>query len=319
MLWTVAVTAAAGLMASLLLWQKLSNIQEQLARQSADAGTQAIEARALSRQAQETVSELASRVGVIETRMSEVSLQRTQLEELIQSLSRSRDENLAVDIESALRLAQQQSQLTGSLEPLMAALRTAEQRLSRTAQPRMQPVRAALLRDLDRVKAISVIDLPSLLARIDEMTRQIDDLAMANAMAAMPSKAAQPRTTPLELRWWEQGLDAAWRELRSLVRVSRIENPEAALLSPEQSFFLRENLKLKLLNARLGVLARQGDSVRSDLLSAQTLVQRYFDPQARRTQAVLSTLSQVLTQARPIDIPRLDDSLSALQTAAAGR
>jgi len=319
MLWTVAVTAAAGLMASVLLWQKLSNIQEQLARQSADAGTQAIEARALSRQAQETVSELASRVGVIETRMSEVSLQRTQLEELIQSLSRSRDENLAVDIESALRLAQQQSQLTGSLEPLMAALRTAEQRLSRTAQPRMQPVRAALLRDLDRVKAISVIDLPSLLARIDEMTRQIDDLAMANAMAAMPSKAAQPRTTPLELRWWEQGLDAAWRELRSLVRVSRIENPEAALLSPEQSFFLRENLKLKLLNARLGVLARQGDSVRSDLLSAQTLVQRYFDPQARRTQAVLSTLSQVLTQARPIDIPRLDDSLSALQTAAAGR
>lgn len=319
MLWTVAVTAAAGLMASLLLWQKLSNIQEQLARQSADAGTQAIEARALSRQAQETVSELASRVGVIETRMSEVSLQRTQLEELIQSLSRSRDENLAVDIESALRLAQQQSQLTGSLEPLMAALRTAEQRLSRTAQPRMQPVRAALLRDLDRVKAISVIDLPSLLARIDEMTRQIDDLAMANAMAAVPAKAVQPRTTPLELRWWEQGLDAAWRELRSLVRVSRIENPEAALLSPEQSFFLRENLKLKLLNARLGVLARQGDSVRSDLLSAQTLVQRYFDPQARRTQAVLSTLSQVLTQARPIDIPRLDDSLSALQTAAAGR
>ena len=319
MLWTVAVTAAAGLMASLLLWQKLSNIQEQLARQSADAGTQAIEARALSRQAQETVSELASRVGVIETRMSEVSLQRTQLEELIQSLSRSRDENLAVDIESALRLAQQQSQLTGSLEPLMAALRTAEQRLSRTAQPRMQPVRAALLRDLDRVKAISVIDLPSLLARIDEMTRQIDDLAMANAMAAMPSKAAQPRTTPLELRWWEQGLDAAWRELRSLVRVSRIENPEAALLSPEQSFFLRENLKLKLLNARLGVLARQFESARADLAAANAALNKYFDPASRRTQNAASTLQTAQASMKAAGQPRLDETLSALATAAAGR
>ena len=311
--------AAVALLCSLLLWQRLSNIQEQLARQSADSGTQAIEARALSRQAQETVSELASRVGVIETRMSEVSLQRTQLEELIQSLSRSRDENLAVDIESALRLAQQQSQLTGSLEPLIAALRTAEQRLARTAQPRLQPARAALLRDLDRVRSVTVVDLPGMLARMDELTRQVDDLPVANAVAAAPARPAGPAARPLELRWWEQGFDAAWRELRALVRVSRIENPEAALLSPEQSFFLRENLKLKLLNARLGVLARQGDSVRSDLLAAQALVQRYFDGQARRTQAVLATLSQLLTQARPIEVPRLDDSLSALQTAAAGR
>jgi len=311
--------AGAGLVCSLLLWQRLDNMQQQLARQSADSAALAIEARALSRQAQETVSDIASRVGVVETRMSEVSLQRTQLDELIQSLSRSRDENLAVDIDSALRLAQQQSQLSGSLEPLTAALRTAEQRLARTAQPRLQPARAALLRDLDRVRSVSVVDLPGMLARMDELTRQVDDLPVANAVGAGSPRAAGTAARPPELPWWEQGLDAAWRELRALVRVSRIENPEAALLSPEQSFFLRENLKLKLLNARLGVLARQGDSVRSDLLAAQALVQRYFDPQARRTQAVTTILAQLLAQARPIEVPRLDDSLSALQTAAAGR
>jgi hypothetical protein len=93
---------------------------EQLARQSADTGTQAIEARTMARQAQDLSRETAARLAVTETRLSEVSLQRSQLEELMQSLSRSRDENLVVDIESAMRLAQQQAQLTGSLEPLLA-------------------------------------------------------------------------------------------------------------------------------------------------------------------------------------------------------
>ena len=116
----LATVAVAGLASSALLWQKLSTIQEQLARQSADAGTQAIEARTIALQAQEQARDTATRVTVAETRLNEVALQRSQLEALMQSLSRSRDENLVVDIESALRLAQQQAQLTGSLEPLVA-------------------------------------------------------------------------------------------------------------------------------------------------------------------------------------------------------
>ena len=125
MLYFILLLAALALVTSGLLWQKLSNIQEQLARQSADAGSNAIEARAAARQAQELARDTAARLALTETRLSEVSLQRSQLEELIQSLSRSRDENLVVDIESALRLAQQQAQLTGSAEPLLAARRTA--------------------------------------------------------------------------------------------------------------------------------------------------------------------------------------------------
>ena len=118
----LGAVAAAALISSGLLWQRLSAIQEQLARQSADSGAQAIEARTMARQAEELVRDTAARLSVAEARVSEVALQRSQLEELMQSLSRSRDENLVVDIESGIRLAQQQTQLTGSLEPLVAAL-----------------------------------------------------------------------------------------------------------------------------------------------------------------------------------------------------
>ena len=113
--------AAAALASTGMLWQKLSGIQEQLARQSADSGALAIEARTMARQAEDLVRETAARLSVAEARVSEVALQRTQLEELMQSLSRSRDENLVVDIESGIRLAQQQTQLTGSLAPWPAS------------------------------------------------------------------------------------------------------------------------------------------------------------------------------------------------------
>ena len=103
------------------------------------------------------------------------------------------------------------------------------------------------------------------------------------------------------------------------MRVSRIDHPDAALLAPEQAFFLRENLKLKLLNARLGLLARQTDSVRADLTAASAALARYFDTGSRRTQAAQATLQQLQSQARAVEVPRVDETLAALATAAAGR
>jgi uroporphyrin-3 C-methyltransferase len=340
----VAALAAGGLLVSGLLWQKLGNIQEELARRSIDSGAQAIEARTLARQAQEGTRELSARLAIQETRISEVSLQRTQLEELMQSLSRSRDENLVVDVESALRLAQQQAQLTGSAEPLLAALKSADQRLSRAAQPRLNPLQRAIARDMDRIKAATLTDVPVLMLKLDELARMADDLPVANAMVAGSSARVSPApASPAPARagsapapaegkpsmlafdklslsgWSQRSLDTLREEARKLLRVSRIDQPEAALLSPEQSFFLRENLKLRLLNARLGLLSRQTDSVRADLASANAWLGKYFDPSSRKTQAATQLLAQVQGQLKTSELPRLDETMAALATAAAGR
>jgi uroporphyrin-3 C-methyltransferase len=319
----LVLLTGAALLSSVLLWQRLAGIQEQLARQSADSGANAIEARALARQAQDIARDTAARLAVLESRVGEVALQRSQLEDLIQSLSRSRDENLVIDIESALRLAQQQAQLTGSAEPLLAALRTAEQRLARSAQPRLARLQAAVGRDIVRVRAASVTDVPGVLARIDDLVRQVDDLPVANAVPALASSelarkrpAAASQQPP---QWWQRWRDTVLEQARGLVRVSRIDQPEAALLAPEQAFFLRENLKLKLLNARLSLLARQNDAARADAAAAAAALHKYFDPASRRTQAAAAQLQQVQAQVRTVEVPRIDETLAALATAAAGK
>ena len=317
---SVGVVALAALLASGLLWQKLSTIQELLARQSADTGAQSVEARATAKQAQDLARETAARVAVYEARLSEVALQRTQLEELMQSLSRSRDENLVVDIESAIRLAQQQSQLTGSVEPLLAALKSAEQRIARAAQPRLSPLQRAIVRDLDRVKSAAVSDTPGLLIKLDDLVRMADDLVVANALlsengSGLPKRPGQEDAPS----WWQRSLQRVVTEARGLVRVGRIEQPEAALLSPEQSFFLRENFKLRLLNARLGLLARQLEAARADLAAASVSLNKYFDAGSRKTQVAATLLQQVHGQMKTLQLPSVDETLAALTTAAAGR
>lgn len=337
--------ALAGAVGALLSWQKINHIQEELARRSTDAGAQAIEARTLARQAQEATRELSARLLATETRLNEVSLQRSQLEELMRSLSRSRDDNLVVDMEASLRLAQQQAQLTGSAEPLLAALKSAEQRLVRAAQPRLSPVQRAILKDSERIKSASLTDVPALLLKLDEIVRLVDDLPLVNqvvsdgAVTAPPEALNAAQASPAagkagaapkssfwsfmdmqSLRDWSgRTLLGLREEAKSLLRVSRIDQPEAALLAPEQSYFLRENIKLKLLNARLALLSRQTGAARSDLASVQTSLQRYFDGSSRKTQAAVTALQQVQAQLRSGELPRLDETLAALATAAAGR
>ena len=249
----------------------------------------------------------------------------------MQSLSRSRDENLVVDIDAGLRLAQQQAQLTGSLQPLVAALKSASQRIERAAQPRLAPVLRAMGHDLERLEHASVTDTAGLLVRIDDLVRQVDDLPLINqvAQAAVMRRQAESAPTPAAAASsasespWQSTLRRAWEgvrdETRGLVRVSRVDHPEAMLIAPDQAFFLRENLKLKLLNARLGLLARRMDSARADVAATINALNKYFDPASRRTQGAATALQQLQSHMKTAELPQLDDSFAALATAAAGR
>lgn len=370
----VLLTALASA-AVVLAWntqQRVKGLEVELVKRQQDSANQATEARTLARQAEALAREAAARVAVLDARVAETSLQRTQIEDLVQSLARSRDENVLADIDNALRVAMQQSAITGSVEPLVLTLRQADERLARYSQPRLEQVRRALAQDLDRVRAAGMSDIGVLSLRIDELIRLVDDLpllsqpekravreapapvqgrvqavpAAASAAAASTSLAASavslapaealadpaalaasaPASSAAGSGWGgpllsrgQALLAHVWGEVKSLVRVTRIDNPDAMLLAPEQAWFLRENLKLRLLNARLALLSRQFDAAQLDLREAQTMLDRYFDGSVRRVQQGRELLRQVAAEARAVSVPRPDASLAAIATASAGR
>ena len=328
-----AVLAALVTAALVLAWntqQRIKSLEAELVKRQQDSGSQATEARTLARQAESSSRESGARLALLEARVAETSMQRSQLEELIQSLARSRDENVLADLDAAIRVALQQAAITGSAEPLVLTLRQADERLARYNQPRLERVRRAVAQDLDRTRNAGITDITVLTIRLDEVIRQIDELpllATPERRAARSPAEAPPPARPASAAAWHEGFGAqwqewagrVWQEVKSLVRVTRIDQPEAMLVAPEQAFFLRENVKLRLLNARLALLSRQFDTAQSDLRDAQAALDRYFDRNVRRVTVAADLVRQVASQARLVSVPRPDATLAAIATASAGR
>lgn len=348
----VALVGVLAVGSAVLAWkadQRVATLEQELVRRQEDSSTQSAEARMLAKQAQQGMTDAIAKVALLEARVAETATQRGQLEDLIQSLSRSRDENVLGDIEQAVRVALQQTAITGSAEPLVATLKQADERLARYNQPRLDGVRRAIARDLDRVKATNVTDISSLGIKLDEAVRMIDDLpliaaietrsretaarvtagssARAAAAAAPIASAAASGASAAGGAFWPTRVNEVvnevaarvWGEARSLIRVTRIDAPEAMLIAPEQAYFLRENLKLRLLNARLALLSRQFETAQSDLQVAQSTLDRFFDRGNKRTALAADLVKQVSAQARHVGVPRPDDTLAALTAASAGR
>jgi uroporphyrin-3 C-methyltransferase len=343
----VLLLALLAIVALVFAWradQRVRSSERELVKRQQESAMQVTEATLVARQAQEGARDAAAKVALLEARPNEVALQRGQLEALVQSVARSRDENLAADSEATLRVAQQLSALTGSAEPVVAALKQIDDRIARANQPGLESVRRAIQRDLDRVKAASVADVSTLAIKLEEAVRTVDELPLLSmaeprrdatraraAAEAEVAASAAPATSASEPvgfgAWLSRGFDQAarqvagsvWAEIRSLVRITRIDHPEAMLVAPDEAFFLRENIKLRLLNARLALLARQFDGAQGDLRWVIGTIERYCDRSARRTQIALDLLGLVAQQARQSAPIRPEETFAALAAAAGTR
>ena len=294
---------------------RIGATQEELAKRLRDIETETREARTLGRQAQEAQRETLAKLGALETKVAESQNQQIALEVLYQELARNRDEWQFAEIEQMLAIAQQQLQLSGNVRAALLALQLAESRLSRVDRPQFLPLRRALTRDIDRLKSLPALDLPGLSLAIDRLIASVDALPLAfdeRVERPASAKAAKPAQSAEDNFFARLGGEV-WKELRQLVVVRKIEAPEPPLLPPQQAWFLRENLKLRLLNARLALLTRDEAGYREDLRVAQGWIQRYFDARAKASQAALMQLRQLSSASISFEPPSIVDSLEAVR------
>jgi len=325
------LAGAGGLYYGWSAQQRVGLLEQELVRRQQASDVAATEARVLADRAQDAARDALARVSLLDARVAEAALQRTQVEQLLQKLARSRDDQVLADVDVALRLAVRHGKLLGSTEPVITALRQAEERLTLIDPLRAQPVRDALARDLVRLGDARVADVGLLAVRVDELLRQVDELPMV--ALADPRRVAAPAPTgdaaaeplpepeplPPDAGWlaWVGAVarDVAWRvwaEVRALLRVTRVDHPEALLLTSEQSHFVREGLRLRLLSARLALLARQFDLVQTDVAAASALIEQHFDAESLRVQAARAVLADIARQARAGELPNPDETLAAL-------
>ena len=313
----VALVVLAAIVAGLWLDTRgrIGATQEELAKRLRDIETETREARALGRQAQEAQREILAKLGALDAKVAESQNQQIALESLYQELARNRDEWQLAEIEQVLAIAQQQLQLSGNVRAALLALQLAESRLSRVDRPQFLPLRRALTRDIDRLKSLPALDVPGLSLAIDRLIASVDAMPLAfDERAERPAAAKAAKSVPpAEENFFARLGGEVWKELRQLVVVRKVEAPEPPLLLPQQAWFLRENLKLRLLNARLALLTRDEAGYREDLRVAQAWIQRYFDARAKASQAALAQLRQLSSASISFEPPSIVDSLEAVR------
>ena len=182
--------------------------------------------------------------------------------------------------------------------------------LARGDRPQFIPLRKVLARDMERLKATPSIDVVGLALKLDQVSALVDSVPLV--IDERLNTAATP-SRPADEAFWARFAHEAWDELKSLVRIQVMDRPDPGLVSPTQAFFLRENLKLRLLNARLALMARNDAVYRQDLRNAQAWVDRWFDARAKQTQAMQSTLRQLAAASVHIEIPTIAESLNAVR------
>lgn len=315
---------------ALAVWQwfetriRLADTQQEMARRLSDSDTLARESRTLSRQAQEQLALQQGKIGELEGRIAESKSQQATLESLYQDLARSRDEWALAEVEQSVTLAAQQLQLAANVQGAVLALQAAEARLAGNGRPQFIGLRKVLVRDLERLRALPQVDLPGMNLRLESVISAFDTLPLA--VDGRPREEGKPKetleSTPAtmgSLIFWQQLAVDFWGELRSLVRIQRFDRDEPALLAPGQVFFLRENLKLRLLNARLALLAHDQWTFRNELKQARFWVDRYFDNRDKSVQTAQSTLKQLSATEINIELPNLNESLSAIKNFKLGK
>jgi len=294
------------------------------------------ETHGFAKTAQELVYQLQAKVTILENKQAEAQSQQVALEQLYQDLSKNRDDWALAEIEQVLSTASQQLQLAGNISGALIALQNADRSLSRSDKPQFITIRRAIAKDSERLKALPTVDLTGVALRLDSIISQIDSLPLLSdekpALAATAPKPVSAHKFKLSNSgksaeaagegrdWaatasnlWQSWSNDMWNEIRQLIRVRSVDTPDALMMAPSQAYFARENVKLRLLNARLALLSRNEAAFRSDLIAAQDAITKYFDTRAKQTQTAQALLKQVQGNNLSIEIPSLSESLNAVR------
>lgn len=332
-LWLAVLALLGVAVLGWLAWQgneRVEATRQELARRLTDSDAMQREALAHAKQNREVLDALQGKVGAFEAQLAEMQSQQLALQAMYQEISRVRDDRLLAEIGQDVAIAAQQLQLAGNVEAALIALQGAEARLAKSAQPQFLPLRKLIVRDIERLKALPGADVSGIALKLDTLLNVVPNLPLAfeqrpatppkqekkAAKKPEPAKPVEAPAVPLAptfdsmVRSW---LGEVWHELRQLVRIERTDRPDPGLLAPRETFFLRENLRLRVLAARLAVLARDGRSFQSDLKQADEWLGQYFDTSAaavKDAQATLRSLLKLDVMREPVE---LNETLSALR------
>ena len=325
-----------AVMVVVFMWQWLDerriidDMQQQLAKKIDEINDSNKANKLLLAQSQDQLSELFAKVATLETRYAEVQNQRGVQENFNNDLSVSRDETALAEVEQMLLNAAQQLQLSANVRAALIFMQSADARLQRMNRPAFRGLSKIIGRDMDKLRALPIVDITGINRQINKLIAAVDELPLAYQQRAADEKLLMEplairlgeQTTPAKSQVmaghpdetaWQKLLREIWQEVKQLVQIENTGKDEIPLLLPDQQFFLRENLKLHLLSARIALLSRDEVVFRQELKNTQLWTARYFDTKSPAVSEMLTGMKKLAVSRISIELPDLSSSLQAVR------
>lgn len=310
----MAIAVLALLLVGLVFWlgwQQANELRRELARRLAEADQGQKQALLITQETRADLRDASAKIALLEQKLAESQSQQLALQAMYQDLAKVSDETNIAEIEQIVLIASQQLQLAGDVRAALAALQTVDTRLQRANRPRFVVLRRAVTQDINKLRSLPYVDVVGVSVRLDGVQAAIDTLPLNASRSEEPSDAKPARTTNDNVL--ARVGSEIWAELKSLLRIQNTEKDALPVLPPEQQYFVRENLKLRLLSARIALLQRQQTSYEADLAAAEAALERYFNGSARSTRQALATLRGLRKQRINIDPPDISATLNAVR------
>lgn len=261
---------------------------------------------ALAKVADDRTAEAAARLSALEQKLEESRNQQEALQTLYLELANNREERVIAEVEQLLIIANEQLQLAGNIKPALLALQTADSRLQQLDTPQVTQLRKAVAQDIQHLQSLPLVDVTGMSLRLENLAEAVDSLPLVSER--LPATTAKI-TPDWDSNPWRRLAQEVWHDIKQMVRLERVDRAEPPLLAPEQTFFLRESIKLRLLSARVALLQHDETTYRADLQAADKWLKAYFDLRESATQSALSAIAQLSAGNIVIQIPDISQSL----------
>ncbi|WP_207061589.1 uroporphyrinogen-III C-methyltransferase [Motiliproteus sp. SC1-56] len=267
-----------------------------------------------------TVQQLSQQLDSKQQSVDELQNRLTRgMQQITKMQGNNRRDWLLAEVEYLLRLANQRVLMENSPKGALALLQSADQILEETDDVSLYDIRKALAKDIAALEAVPKLDVTGSFVKLAALNEQVDNLRQVPVTDKGELPDLLKGITPDSVEQsWNDGLKASWNRamdsLGQLVVVQHRDEPVEPLLSPEQNYFLQQNLHLMLEQAQLALLQGKQGPYDASLDKAKEWIRTYFESEDATTQALLKGLKEMegLQVAPPL--PDISGSLKSLKT-----
>lgn len=261
---------------------------------------------------------------------SEISAQAANVNELQDRLTRSmkqisqvgtdkRKDWLLAEVEYLLRLANQRALMEKSPAGALGLLQSSDRILKETDDVSIYNVRKAIASDIAALESIPKLDIDGIFLKLAALNEQVANLKLIPISEKREFPAMLEKVTPEGVtETFNQGIKTSWNQamdkLEKLVVIQHRDEPIEPLLSPEQVYFLQQNLHLMIEQAQLSLLQGHQGSYDASLQKATEWVGKYFKADDGTTVALLKGLGDLKSVQVSPPLPDISGSLNALKS-----